>query len=139
MQALKELYEAIIGSSQTVFGSGEAQKEILDRLNGIDHSVVAGELFSYKALITDNELRHLYVLNEFNEGGVDFTTATNADIKTLLKKIEFEQPPESNLVVKSTIIKREAGLLNSFKDATAVLTRDNYFYIFEWQLQEQEG
>lgn len=90
MQALKELYEGIMASSHTVFGTPEQQKEVLDRLNAIDHSVVAGELFSYKALITDNELRNLYVLNEFNEGGIDFQAATDADIKTLLKKIEFE-------------------------------------------------
>jgi hypothetical protein len=97
---------------------------VLDRLNAVDHSVVAGELLSFKALVSDDELRCLYLLNELNDGGLDFETATDADVKTLLKKIEFEQPPESNLVIKSTIIKREAGLLNSFKDATAVLTRD---------------
>lgn len=33
-------------------------------------------------------------------------------------------PPESNLVVKKTIVKREKGAFSRFKDATAVLTRD---------------
>jgi hypothetical protein len=63
-------------------------------------------------------------LNELHDGGLDFGTATDGDIKNLLKKIEFDKPPESNLVLKSTIIKREAGPFSSFKDATAVLTRD---------------
>ena len=55
---------------------------------------------------------------------IDFPNATDADIKELIKKVEFEEAPETNLVVKKGLIKRESGLFSQFKDATAVLTRD---------------
>ena len=45
-------------------------------------------------------------------------------IKSFLKSIEFEEPPESDLIVKKSIVKREAGAFGTFKDSTAVLTRD---------------
>lgn len=64
---------------------------------------------------------------------------TDGDIKNLIKKICIADAPESNLVVKKTIVKRESGAFNKLKDGTAVLTRDNYLYVFEWNLLSQEG
>lgn len=66
----------------------------------------------------------MYLLNEINDGGVDFNKPTDAEIKDLIKKIDFEPAPESNLVVKSTILKRDCGPFKKFKEATAILTRD---------------
>ena len=71
--------------------------------------------------------------------GIDFMKATDADIKNLIKKSDFEAAPESNLVVKKTIIKRESGAFSKFKEATAILTRDNYLYFFDWNLVNPEG
>lgn len=65
--------------------------------------------------------------------------ATDEDIKNLIKKVEFEQAPESKLIVKQSIMKRESGAFARFKDATAILTRDNYLYLFEWKLLSEEG
>lgn len=45
-------------------------------------------------------------------------------IKNFIKSVEFEAPPESNLIIKKSIVKRDAGVLNSNKESTAVLTRD---------------
>lgn len=45
-------------------------------------------------------------------------------IKNFIKGIEFEEPPQTNLIVKKSIVKRDAGVLNSNKDSTGVLTRD---------------
>lgn len=45
-------------------------------------------------------------------------------IKNFIKSVEFDNPPESNLIVKKSIVKRDAGVMNSNKDSTAVLTRD---------------
>ena len=42
----------------------------------------------------------------------------------MIKKIVFEAAPESNLVIKKSVIKRESGAFSIFKDSTAVLTRD---------------
>jgi|LauGreDrversion4_2_1035121.scaffolds.fasta_scaffold253747_2 hypothetical protein len=63
-------------------------------------------------------------LNDICGAGIDFMNTTDADIKNLLKIVEFDPAPESNLILKKSIIKREAGAFNRFKDATAVLTRD---------------
>lgn len=51
----------------------------------------------------------------------------NADeqvIKDFLSVIKFDPAPESNLIVKKSILKREAGAFNILKDSTAVFTRD---------------
>lgn len=86
--------------------------------------MVSSELFSFKALISENELRTLMQINDICGAGLDFTSTTDDDIKALIKMVEFETAPESNLVVKKSIIKRESGAFARFKDATAVLTRD---------------
>jgi hypothetical protein len=75
-------------------------------------------------LISENELRALMQINDICGAGLDFISTTDDDIKALIKKVEFEAAPESNLVVKKSIIKRESGAFARFKDATAVLTRD---------------
>jgi hypothetical protein len=43
---------------------------------------------------------------------VDFQHATDADIKELIKKVEFEEATETNLVIKKGVIKRESGLFS---------------------------
>jgi hypothetical protein len=63
-------------------------------------------------------------LNDICGARVDFMKATDEDIKNLIKKVEFESAPESNLILKKSIVKRESGAFSRFKDATAVLTRD---------------
>ena len=63
-------------------------------------------------------------LNDLCHAGIDFINANNDDIKSLIKKVQINNPPESNLVVKKAIVKREKGAFARFKDATAVLTRD---------------
>ena len=50
--------------------------------------------------------------------------ATDDDIKGLIKKVTFEDAPESNLIIKKSNVKRDKGPFSKFKDATAVLTRD---------------
>jgi len=50
--------------------------------------------------------------------------AKDEDIKNLIKKVDFELAPESNLILKRSILKRESGAFLRFKDATAVITRD---------------
>jgi hypothetical protein len=63
-------------------------------------------------------------LNEIYNCGVDFASATDEDIKGLIKKVTFEEAPESNLIIKKTNLKRDKGPFSKFKEATAVLTRD---------------
>jgi predicted secreted protein len=88
----------------------------------------ASELFSFRALISENELKQLMQLNEMYSCGVDFMTATDEDIKGLIKKVTFDEAPESNLVIKKSNVKRDKGPFSKFKDATAVLTRDKYVF-----------
>ena len=81
-------------------------------------------MFSFKALISENELKYLIQLNDIGEGNVEFINACDGDIKNLIKSVEFEEAPESSLVVKQSVIKRESGPLFRWKDAVAVLTKD---------------
>lgn len=50
--------------------------------------------------------------------------ATDDDIKALIKKVTFDEAPESNLIMKKSNVKRDKGAFSKYKDATAVLTRD---------------
>ncbi len=43
---------------------------------------------------------------------VDFGSASDADIKLLVKSVDFEAAPQSNLVVKTSIVKRDAGVFS---------------------------
>lgn len=63
-------------------------------------------------------------LNDIADSNIDFMNTTDGDIKNMIKKIDFDAPPESNLIIKKSIIKSEAGTFSKFKDTTAVLTRD---------------
>jgi hypothetical protein len=84
----------------------------------------ASELFSFRALISENELKQLMQLNDMFGCGVDFMSATDDEIKSLIKKVTFEEAPESNLIIKKSNVKRDKGPFSKFKDSTAVLTRD---------------
>lgn len=93
-------------------------------MNAFNLQDVSAELYSFKALISEDELKQLMSLNDLCGGEVNFMKANDEDIKNLIKKVDFEAAPESNLVVKKSIMKRESGAFNRFKDATAILTRD---------------
>lgn len=75
-------------------------------------------------MLPESDLRLINSLHDMSSETVDFGTATDADIKNLIKSVNFEVAPQSNLVLKTSIIKREAGVFSQFKEATAVLTRD---------------
>ena len=45
-------------------------------------------------------------------------------IKNFLNSVKFKPNPESNLVIKKSILKKEAGTFKGMKEATAVFTRD---------------
>jgi hypothetical protein len=53
MQALKELYDNIIANNNSIFGQNPTQLQIIEKLNAIDNSIIAKELFSFHALISD--------------------------------------------------------------------------------------
>ncbi len=63
-------------------------------------------------------------LNEICNTNIDFLKATDEDIQAFLKGVEFTDVPQSDLIIKKSIVKRETGVLNSNKDSTAVLTKD---------------
>jgi hypothetical protein len=46
----------------------------------------------------------------------------------------FDDAPDSKLILKKGIIKRDGGTLKSFKEATAILTKDHFMYIFDWNI-----
>lgn len=124
MNALKTLYDGILSNCKSIFGSSTAQEEIVKKLNAFNLQDVSAELYSFKALISEDELKLLMSLNDLCGGDVNFMKATDEDIKNLIKKVDFEAAPESNLIVKKSIMKRESGAFARFKDATAILTRD---------------
>jgi len=124
MNALKALYDGILSNCKSIFGTSAAQDEVIKKLNGFNLQDVSAQLYSFKALISEEELKQLIQINDLYGGGVDFMKATDEDIKNLIKKVEFEKAPESNLIVKQSIMKRESGAFARFKDATAILTRD---------------
>ena len=93
-------------------------------MNGLDLQSGASELYSFRALISETELRQLMQLNDLCGCGVDFMKATDDDIKALIKKVTFDEAPESNLIIKKSNVKRDKGAFSKYKDATAVLTRD---------------
>ena len=124
LKAIKELYDGITTNSNAIFGANKTQEEIIAKLNTVDQSNLADQQFRYNKLVSEVELRFLYQLNGLIDGGVDWNNASDADIKNLIKKVDFDPAPESNLVLKTSIIKRESGVFSQFKEATAVLTRD---------------
>ena len=48
-------------------------------------------------------------LNEICGSNINFINATDDQIQNFLKSVEFEEPPSSNLIVKKSIVKREAA------------------------------
>jgi hypothetical protein len=57
MNALKALYDGIINNDKTIFGQSPVQEEILKKLNDFDLKTVSAELYSFRAIISENELR----------------------------------------------------------------------------------
>lgn len=128
------MYDDIIIANKKIFGESELQTQTITALNGINYQDVASELFSFRALISQDELKSMIQLNEICSANINFINATDEQIQNFLKSVEFEDPPQSNLIVKKSIVKRDAGVMNSNKDSTAVLTRDNFLYIFDWHM-----
>ena len=124
MNAIKALYDGLIVNAKAIFGTSLAQEEIIKRINAFNLQDFSAELFSFKALINEEELKLLIQLNDLCGSEVNLMTAKDEDIKNLIKKCDFEPAPESNLIVKKSIVKRESGAFARFKDATAILTRD---------------
>lgn len=85
---------------------------------------VVNEMYSFKGLINESELKALMQLNQQNNGKIDFMNADEQEVKQFINGLQFDQPPESNLIVKKSIIKRESGPFNTFKECTAIFTRD---------------
>ena len=46
---------------------------------------MANELYSFNALISENELKFLMQLNDITTGDIDFMNTTDGDIKNLIK------------------------------------------------------
>ena len=63
-------------------------------------------------------------LNKELDLKLDFLKADDKSVRDFINSVIFEAAPESNLVVKKSIVKRESGAFNTLKDSTAVLTRD---------------
>eukprot|EP00347_Sterkiella_histriomuscorum_P012073 403369992 len=134
IKTIKSMYDDIIIANKKIFGENEVQNNTITQLNQISQLEVAQELFSFRALISEAELKSMIQLNEICNTNIDFINATDDQIKEFINSVEFEKAPESNLIVKKGIVKRDAGVLNSNKDSTAVFTRDNYIYIFDWSV-----
>ncbi|CDW71523.1 UNKNOWN [Stylonychia lemnae] len=146
IKTIKSMYDDIIVANRKIFGENEQQTTAINAINAINQFEVAQELFSFRALISQSELKSMIQLNEICKANIDFINATDDMIKNFIKSVEFEAPPESNLIIKKSIVKRDAGVLNSNKDSTAVLTRDkqsytynqtliySYLYVFDWSM-----
>ena len=124
IKTIKSMYDDIIIANKKIYGENETQVTAITAINAINQLDVARELFSFRALISQAELKSMIQLNEICQTNIDFINATDDQIKNFIKYVEFEDPPESNLIVKKGLVKRDAGVLNSNKDSTAVLTRD---------------
>jgi len=57
MNAVKTLYDGIINNGKAIFGQNVSQEEIVKKLNAFNLQEVSAELFSFKALISEDELR----------------------------------------------------------------------------------
>jgi len=44
----------------------------------------------------------------------------------------MRMPPESDLITRKGILKRDPGKLSKFKDATALITKDRFLYVFDF-------
>ena len=57
-------------------------------------------------------------------GDMDFLKAEEKDIIEFIRSIAFDPHPDSNLIVRKGILKRDGGTFKSFKESTVLLTRD---------------
>ena len=121
---IKGMYDDILIANKKVMGENELQSQAIKAVNDINQGEVAGELYSFRALISQEELKSMIQLNEICNTNIDFIKASDDDIKGFLKGVEFIDVPQSDLIIKKSIVKRDAGVMNSNKDSTAVLTKD---------------
>lgn len=121
---IKGMYDDILIANKKVMGENELQSQAIKAVNDINQGEVAGELYSFRALISQEELKSMIQLNEICNTNIDFIKASDDDIKGFLKGVEFTDVPQSDLIIKKSIVKRDAGVMNSNKDSTAVLTKD---------------
>jgi hypothetical protein len=91
-------------------------------------------MYSFKSLVDESNLRSLMQLAQACRAGIDFNTVDDLQIKKFIQEMGFDEPPESSLIQKKGIMKRDSGMLGGFKECTVVLTRDHYLYGFDWSL-----
>lgn len=58
------------------------------------------------------------------KGSIDFLKADESEIKKFITDLKFDPAPDSNLIVKKSILKREGGAFGGMKESTALFTRD---------------
>lgn len=64
IRSLKVLYEDIAKHNQKIFGQSQQHITLLQEMNKTDHMKVVNELYSFKGLISESELKALMQLNE---------------------------------------------------------------------------
>ena len=69
---------------------------------------------------------------------MNFKEISEAKLKNFIKSVKIEDDaPDSKLVVKKGLLKREKVKLIKFQAATAVLTMDGFLYLFDWSLKKE--
>lgn len=80
-------------------------------------------------------MESLIKVKQFLKISFDFENISEARLHAFLESVKIENnAPESQLVLKKSLLKRDGGKFSSLKESTAVLSMDMMLYLFDWAL-----
>lgn len=63
----------------------------------------------------------------------DFQDAKMGQIQEVIKRTYLESAPNTTLVKKSGVLKRDPGMFAYWTESTVLLTRDNFLHVYPWK------
>lgn len=81
IKCIKSLYADIILTNKKTFGVSELLDKTIGQISQVNEISVVNELYSFRALITENELKSMIQLNNIQNSNIDFMNCQDENIK----------------------------------------------------------
>jgi len=61
---------------------------------------------------------------------VNIHNVSTSDVHYILKNTKLDSVPDSNLLKKVGVLRRDPGVFSAWTDATCIITKDNFMHVY---------
>ena len=94
------------------------------------------DAYTFKGLVGKKEFEDFATLCFKLKIQLDFKRVTIDDVTNVLRTVRLEPAPQSNLVIRVGVLKRDPGMLRQWTESTVVVTKDNFLHVYPFKDME---